>query len=127
MYCRGSREARLPNQRAKALRLRLRDDLGGVGEQSSLGPSQDVAEEALGVPLRGVDSRGCEDPGRLGDEGGGGHWGSAQAADVALSFAAWWWASRLPTISSRSPSRISCRRWMVRPMRWSVTRACWKL
>ena len=62
-----------PDERAKAFRLGPGNHVTGAGEQRRPVPAQDVTEEALGVPLRGVDSRGREDPGRLGDEGGGGH------------------------------------------------------
>ena len=53
--------------------------------------------------------------------------GRPQRPAGAFSFSAWWWAISPATISSRSPSSTSCRRCSVSPMRWSVTRACWKL
>ncbi len=119
-----------PDERAEALRLR-RPGPRDPGSRRALARSQprtwrnrrSASHSGAGTPAAASASRRASATSAAAAHGEG----AAQAAVVALSFAAWLWAMRLDTISSRSPSRISCRRWRVRPMRWSVTRACWKL
>ena len=48
-------------QQPEALFVGGGDRVIGVGEEGRSVPAEDVAEEALGVPLRGLDARGGED------------------------------------------------------------------
>jgi len=108
------RLARRPprHQRAVTRRLPGLDGRLGARVQEGAVDGQDVGQKDLGVTAGLRDTGGLQGRPPLVDQGGRG--GPAQTRTSSFSASAWKCAAIGSMTGSRSPSRISGRRWMVR-------------
>jgi hypothetical protein len=97
----------------------------GAGVQAGCCDAQDGGQQDLGVPERLGDAGRLQGRPPFLDQGGRG--ATAQTRTSSFKASAWKWAEIGSITGSRSPSRISGSRWIVRLTRWSVSRFCGKL
>ena len=107
---------------ARELALRTAPKSSARSTPSAVASSSSASSRGERDPLARSRARGRAE--RLAHARRGGHRHSPPAAASCLRRSS---AASASVNSSSSPSITSARRWLVSPMRWSLTRFCWKL